>query len=288
MFDLIIIGKGPAGIAAALYALRANLKVMIIAKDAGTLPQAHLIENYYGLEKPISGEELFEIGIHQAKTLGAEFLDDEVLGLDFDGNFVVKTKTQSLSSISLIMATGISRKRGNVPGAAEFEGKGISYCAVCDGFFYRSKSVAVLGSGEYALHEAKDLLNVTDKVKILTNGQPLTVKIPDDIEVIQTPILKLFGDGNLEGVEFKDGAKLELNGLFVALGSASASDFARKIGAAVEGNQIVVNKDMQTTVPGLYAAGDCVGGPFQVGVSVGEGTIAGLNAIKYIRDKKRG
>ncbi len=287
MTDLIIIGKGPAGISAALYALRANMKVTVVGKDIGSLAQAHAIENYYGLSTPLSGTELAQIGVNQAKTLGAEFLEEEVLDLDFNGQFVLKTKTTTLSSKALIMATGSARKKGNIPGMADYETKGISYCAVCDGFFYRGKDVAVLGSGEYALHEAKELLAITEHVTILTNGEPLKVEVPSEIKVIETPVKKLFGESHLEGLEFKDDSQLNVSGLFVALGSASAADFARKIGAAVDGSKINVDANMQTSVPGLFAAGDCTGGTLQVAVAVGEGAIAGLSAVKYIREQKK-
>lgn len=287
MTDLIIIGKGPAGISAALYALRANMKVTVVGKDVGSLAQAHAIENYYGLSTPLSGTELAQIGVKQAKTLGAEFLEEEVLDLDFNGQFVLKTKTTTLSSKALIMATGSARKKGNIPGMADYETKGISYCAVCDGFFYRGKDVAVLGSGEYALHEAKELLAITEYVTILTNGEPLKVEVPSEIKVIDTLVKKLFGESHLEGLEFKDDSQLNVSGLFVALGSASAADFARKIGAAVDGSKINVDANMQTSVPGLFAAGDCTGGTLQVAVAVGEGAIAGLSAVKYIREQKK-
>lgn len=285
MTDLLIIGKGPAGISAALYALRANMKVMIVGKNMGSLAQAHKIENYYGLSTPLSGSDLAQIGIEQAKSLGAEFLDDEVLDLDFNGNFLVKTKTALLSSKALILATGSTRKKGTIPGMADYETRGISYCAVCDGFFYRDKEVAVLGSGEYALHEAKELQAVTGQVSILTNGEALKVEVPSEIKVVETQVKSLFGEAHLEGVEFNDGRRLNVSGLFVALGSASATDFARKIGAAVDGSKINVDANMQTSVPGLFAAGDCTGGTLQVAVAVGKGAIAGLSAVKYIREK---
>lgn len=287
MTDLLIIGKGPAGISAALYALRANMKVTIVAKDTGVLSQAHLIENYYGLASPLEGTVLAEIGVKQAVALGAELIEEEILSLDFNEHFMVKTKARELTSTSLIMATGAARKKGNVPGIQDFEGRGLSYCAVCDGFFYRGKTVAVLGSGEYALHEAQELVAITGGVTILTNGQPLTVEVPPEIKVIELPVKKIFGEAHLEGAEFSDGSKQEFTGLFVALGSASAADFARSIGATIDGAKIIVDTNMQTNVPGLFAAGDCIGGTLQVAVAVGEGAKAGLSAIKYIREKRK-
>ena len=113
------------------------------------------------------------------------------------------------------------------------------------------------------------------------------MEVPSEIKVIETPVKKLFGESHLEGLEFKDDSQLNVSGLFVALGSASAADFARKIGAAVDGSKINVDANMQTSVPGLFAAGDCTGGTLQVAVAVGEGAIAGLSAVKYIREQKK-
>ena len=170
----------------------------------------------------------------------------------------------------------------NIPGIKEFEGKGVSYCAVCDAFFYRGKDVAVLGNGAYALHEIGDLSGVAESVTLLTNGVEPNGDF-GNIKIITDPIDSLYGENRLSGVKFKDGSILPVSGLFIALGSAAASDLAKKVGALVEGNSIKVGADMSTGLPGLFAAGDCTGGLLQVSVAVGEGAKAAMSAIKFVK-----
>jgi thioredoxin reductase (NADPH) len=246
-----------------------------------------MIENYYGLVKPLSGPELAEVGKNQALALGAKIADDEVTDLFFDGSeFVAKGLSGEYRGKACIMATGSARKKQALPGMAELEGHGVSYCAVCDAFFYRKKKVAVLGSAEYALHEVSELLPVASSVTLLTHGNPTSATFPDTVPVEKRQIAELLGEGTFRGVRYEDGTEEAFDGLFVALGSASASDLARKAGAAFDGANPVLGPDFQTTVPGLFAAGDCTGGTLQVSVAVGEGAVAGLAAIKYLREKR--
>ncbi len=284
MFDSIIIGNGPAGISAALYLLRAKRTVLIIGKDIGALEKAHIIENYYGLPAPISGAELHANGLKQAEALGAEFSSEEVLGLGYGSEgFIVQTKTQSLEAKTVLLATGAPRSKLNIKGLKELEGKGVSYCAICDAFFFRGKNVAVIGNAEFALHEIADLAPHASKITLLTNGKELKITPPENVEVIETAIESLAGEDRLNAVNFKDGTSLALDGVFLALGQAAASDLARKVGAMVDGNSIVVDTDMKTTVPSLFAAGDCIGGVLQISTAVGEGAKAGLSMIAQLR-----
>lgn len=287
MADMLIIGYGPAGVSASLYALRSGLDVLMVGKDSGALEKAHMIENYYGLEKPLSGTDLFAVGKRQAETLGAKIVDDEVTDLFFDSKEFVATGLQGeYRGRACIMATGSARKKQPLPRMAELEGHGVSYCAICDAFFYRGKDVAVLGSGEYALHECNELVNVVGSVTLLTNGAEPTAAFPENVKIDKRPLKALLGEGQLTGVVFMDESEVKLDGLFVALGSASAMDLARKAGAAFDGGNVVLDKGFMTTVPGLFAAGDCTGGTLQVAIAVGEGAIAGLAAIKYLRETR--
>lgn len=176
MYDVIIIGAGPAGISASLYTLRGNLKTLIIYKEKSSLEKAKIVENYYGFEKGIKGEELYKIGIEQAKNLGAEILNDEVtnIKIEIEENkqlFKVQTLNGEFKSKSLILATGNKKNKPNIEKIDEFKGRGISYCAICDGFFYKNKDIAVIGDGNYAISEAIDLQNIAKSVNILTNGK---------------------------------------------------------------------------------------------------------------------
>lgn len=287
MFDMLIVGYGPAGVSAALYGLRAGLSVLLVGKDGGSLEKAHLIQNYYGLEKSLTGAELLEVGKKQALELGATITEDEITDLMFDGSGFVATGLKgTYKGKTCVMASGSARKKHPLPGMAEMEGHGVSYCAVCDAFFYREKNVAVLGSGEYALHEANELLQVVSSVTLLTNGAPLTASFPESIKVENRRLQSLVGEGSFEGVLLEDGSESRFDGLFVAMGSANATDLALKAGAAFDNGTLVLDQDFQTTIPGLYAAGDCTGGVLQISVAVGEGAKAGLAAIKYLRELK--
>lgn len=287
MSDVLILGYGPAGVSASLYALRSGLDVQLVGKDNGALGKAHLIQNYYGLEKPLTGEELLQVGKKQALELGAKIAEDEVTDLMFNGSEFVATGLRGeYHGKVCVMATGAARKKQPLPGMAEMEGHGVSYCAVCDAFFYRQKNVAVMGSGEYALHETMELLNVVNSVTLLTNGVPLTATFPENV-VVKTEKLKgVVGEESFKGVEFENGSIAEFDGLFVALGSANATDLALKAGAAFDQGKLVLDENLQTTVPGLYAAGDCTGGVLQVSVAVGEGARAALAAIKFLRENR--
>ena len=164
------------------------------------------------------------------------------------------------------------------------EGHGVSYCATCDAFFYRGKDVAVLGNGEYALHEVQALLPVVKSVTLLTNGSPLTAQFPPEVTVHPEKIDAILGEERVTGVQLNSGGIVELSGVFVALGVAGSTALARKLGAEVDGNRIVVDpRTMQTTLPGLYAAGDCTGGLLQVAKAVYEGALAGTEAAKALR-----
>ena len=287
-YDCIIIGKGPAGISAGLYVKRANLKVLVIGKDGGSLEKTKEIDNYYGFKNTISGKELLINGIEQAKRLGIEIETDEVIGLEFDGEYKVKTRNREFTSKALILATGARRNVPTIKGVKEFEGKGVSYCAICDAFFYRNRDVAVLGSGDYAISEAKQLLPIANSVTILTNGEQIVENRDIDMEKIQIlekPINQFRGNDVIEEVVFDDNSKMKTSGIFIALGTASSTDLAKKLGAITNGNYIVVDKNMKTNVPGLYACGDCTGGLLQISKAVYEGAVAGLDVIKYIRKK---
>ena len=283
MNDVVIIGSGPAGLSAALYILRAGFSVTVIGKDNGALEKAESIQNYFGLERPMSGHELVEIGKHQVRELGGTILQDEVVGIKWDGDYTVSTVSTEISAKAIILTTGTSRKRMKIKNLDRLEGYGVSYCAICDAFLYRGKEVAVLGNGEYALHEVQELMNITGPITLLTNGMELAADFPSSVTVITTPLKELTGEQYLEAIRFQDGTSLETSCLFVALGTAKGSDLARKLGIRLEDERIVVNEQMDTGLPGVFAAGDCIGGVLQVSVAVGEGAKAALSCIRYLR-----
>ena len=286
MYDVIIIGAGPAGVSAAVYAKRGALNVLVIAKDTGTLEKAKKIENYYGF-KSITGEELYKNGLEQLKHLDIELIKDEVVQLNYTNKFEVTTVNNVFESKYVVLATGVSRNVPNIRGIKEFEGKGVSYCAICDAFFYRNKNVAVLGSGNYAIHEAEILKPVAKSVTLLTNNEKLVENRDIDLNVNEKKIREVRGYDKVDEVVFDDDTKEKVNGIFVAIGTASTNDLARKIGARVENNNIVVNENLETNVPGLYACGDCTGGILQISKATYEGTKVGLEIINKIKNGKK-
>ena len=280
MYDVVIIGSGPAGISAAIYLKRAKKNVIIVSKQKSALQKAEKIENYYGIES-ISGSELYNAGIKQAERLNIPIDEDEVTNISYENNFIVTTVNKEYQAKYVIIATGTNRVRPNIKGIKEFEGKGVSYCAICDAFFYRNKDVAVIGSGNYAIHEAEQLKPVVNSVTILTNGDKMVEnRSSSDFNIDETPIREFRGTNVIEEVEFDNNNTKKLDGVFVAIGTASSTDLARKIGAVIKNNYIVVNDNMETSVKGLYACGDCTGGILQINKAVYEGAKAALDIIK--------
>ena len=286
MADAIIIGGGPAGVSAALYTARAGIKTMIIHKGGGALEKAERIDNFYGCGG-IAGPELIKTGLAHAAAVGAEITQGEVVKIQRQAqeeHFIIETTEASYTASALLLATGTSRLTPKLPGLAAYEGKGVSYCAVCDAFFYRGKDVAVLGGGPYALSEAKELLPHAKSITFLTNGKEPSAQLPPEATVHTQKIREIQGDTRLTGVILEpDGEALSLHGLFIALGTAGASDLARKAGAFTENGAVIVDQNMQTGVPGLWAAGDCTPGMKQIAKAVYEGVIAGTDMIKYVR-----
>lgn len=288
MYDSVIIGSGPAGITAAIYMKRAGLNVVVIGKDDGALGKTNKVENYYGFENPISGNELLENGRKQAKRLGITIVEDEVVLIEIiDNGFQIKTVNSSFEAKTALLATGADRQIPNIKGMKEYEGKGVSYCAICDAFFYRNKKVAVLGSGNYAINEINTLLPVAASVTMITNGEKPIENRSSEIPIVEKKITEVRGDeSKIQQIDFEDESNLNIDGLFIAVGVASSTALARKIGAMINGKNIVVNEKQQTNVPGLYAAGDCTGGILQISKATYEGMKAGLDIIQYIKKTK--
>lgn len=286
MGKIVIVGSGPAGCSAALYAARAGMETTVISKGIGALQKAEQIQNYYGFEEGITGAELYRRGMAGAQAVGTQFVTAEVVGLDYAATLMVQTTAGDYPADAVILATGTGRIAPKIAGLAEHEGRGVSYCATCDAFFYRGKTAAVLGTGEYALHEVQALLPLAGKVILCTNGEPLTAEFPAGVTVCTEKLEAIEGEETVTALRLAGGGLLPADGLFVALGVAGSAALARKLGAPVENGRIVVDEKMQTGIPGLFAAGDCTGGMLQVCKAVYEGALAATEAIKQIRGKK--
>lgn len=292
MYDCIIIGAGPAGLSAALYTIRAGLNTQIIASGIGALEKASKIDNYFGFSQTVSGAQLIADTTEQVMRLGGTFLRAEVTDVrpTVDGGYeIVCDSGESYLCAALIFATGKSRGVPPIRGLADFEGAGVSHCAVCDGFFYRGKTVGVLGEGKFALSEARELEPLAASVSIYTNGKEPAFDISGlgTIKLDTRRVSSVAGERKISSVVFADGEAAPVDGLFIASGVAGSGEFAAKLGILTENGAVVTDKTGATNVPGIFAAGDCTGAPYQISVSVGEGARAGLAVTEYAREKKR-
>lgn len=289
IYDVIVIGKGPAGISTSLYARRSNLNVLVIGLDNSALLKAKCIDNYYG-NAHVDGKTLFELGINQAIDLGVEVKTEEILTIaldiiDSETNFKVETSKDTYLAKSVIIASGTKRSIPNIANLKQFEDKNLSYCAVCDGFFYRGRKAFVLGDGTYALSEAEELAKNASEVTIFTNGAHI-VSNNAKLKIEERKIKTFEGNEKLTHVVLENDEKIEVPSLFIAWKTAGGYDFARKLGAEVKNGQIVVNAKMETNIPGLYACGDVVGDPYQVAKAVYEGFVAGGCVSDFLKNKK--
>ena len=297
MFDVTIIGAGPAGISSALYAKRAGLNVLVLYYGESQLEKAHKIDNYYGFADGITGKDLYAAGISQARNLEIEVKEEEVVDIQpsTEKSFCITTSSAEYETTSIIIATGNKKLKPKISGLEEFESKGISYCAVCDGFFYRKKDVAVIGSKRYAFTEALHLAPIASSVTILTDGESAdelealkkqSGSLGEKITIDTRKIASITGAEKVDGVSFEQGDGIKANGIFIAVGEAGGADFARKLGLEMEKDSIRTNDKMETNAKGIFAAGNVSGGLLQVCKAVYEGGVAGLSAVSYVRSMK--
>lgn len=289
MKKALIIGAGPAGISASLYLARSGTaQVTVVTNGKSSLEKAEKIENYFGFSQPVSGKELLKNGRAGAERLGVSFIEAELLELTITPDMKFEAESTAGKDIydTVLIAAGSARKAPQIKGLKEFEGKGVSYCAVCDAFFYRGKAVAVIGSGEYAVHEAVTLMQTSPSVTLLTNGSALSAELPEGITLIDKKIAEITGDSKVRAVILQDGSKTDAEGIFIATGSAGSAEIARKTGVAADSGTIITDKDMATNIPGIYAAGDCTGGLLQVSKAVADGAIAAMSMIRFLKNQK--
>ncbi len=298
LYDVAIIGCGPGGLSAAIYTARAQLKTVVFGDyKKSNLYKSHIIANYLGFPEPVTGPFLAEKGVEHAKKFGAELVSNEIVHLSMheDGTFHLKDdKKATYNAKTVIIATGQSYALSGIKNEKELTGKGVSYCVVCDGFFFKGKNVVVIGNGNYAGEEALQLLNYTKNITILSHGKEFEFsrEMKKDLEennitLQKTPRIKeITGIGRAEKLILSDGAEIETHGVFMAVGVAGATAFAKKLGLEMENNYIRVNHDGKTNIPGIFAAGDCTGSPPQMATSVGNGCNAALSAIRLLRGAK--
>ncbi|MEM1586618.1 MAG: thioredoxin-disulfide reductase [Candidatus Bathyarchaeia archaeon] len=301
-WDLIIIGAGPAGLTAGIYGARSGLKTLILEKGqaGGALNEIPIIENYPGFPDGISGYELAEKLISQCVKFGAKIQEfEEVIGLDLGGSEkTVKTDKKTYLAESIIIASGSRHRRLNVPGEGEFEGKGVSYCALCDGPFFKNMKVLVVGGGNTAVTSTLYLSDLGVKVSLAHRRSQLRAEeiyvkeiTRRGIEILwNTEVKKIIGDNRVRGVVLYNNEKgeeftLDVDGVFILIGEVPNSDFAKASGIEVNSESyIVVDSLQRTNVPGVYAAGDVTINPVkQIGSATGQAIVAAIEAYRYIK-----
>jgi len=299
MFDIIIVGGGAAGLSAAIYTSRSGFDTALFDKGDSSLRMADVIENYLGFPEGIDSNELLKRSREQALKNGTNIIEEEVLSVSRkalngsdsgDGVYKAETSSDTFEAEGLIIATGTQHDKPDIEGLEELEGRGVSYCVMCDGPLYKGKKCVVVGSKSYAAKEALELREFTDDVTLITNGKDLDIesnlltKLDNkEVKIVEKNIDKVEGDKVLEAV-YVEGDKIDIDGLFVATGGASSLDFARKLGIGTKDGNIDVGQDMLTDVPRVYAAGDCTGSQNQVAVAVGEGAIASINLMEDLKE----
>ena len=296
-FEVIILGSGPAGLQAAIHASRAKASVLVLGRShKSSIKKAH-VENYCCMGS-IDGDTLIRVGRKQAEKSGTRFLDEDVIETSRDGDWlIIKTESgKELKSRTLILAMGISRNKLNVPGEKDLLGRGVSYCVDCDAGFYRGEKVAVAGDESAAVSGALTLLFYADEVHLVCEGIKVTDVLVEQLRQSSVilhegrKVRKILGEGQVRGLELDNGEKLDVAGVFIELGAKGAIELASILGVALDSETmkfIVTGKKQETNVPGVYAAGDICGPPWQVAKAVGEGCVAGLEAAHYAKKMRK-
>jgi thioredoxin reductase (NADPH) len=302
LYDVIVVGGGPGGLSAALYASRAKLKTLVLdkSKTAGSLAYASLIENYPGLEKPMTGGELLDVFRKQAESFGAEYKEEQVIGASLSGDVKeVFTMEASYQGKTVIIATGSMGRKATIRGEEEFLGRGVSYCAICDAAFFKGKTVCVLGDSEEAAKEAGVLARFAETVYLISPSQKL--KVEEDYPALQISNVKLLlgrvvtaieGGDAVERIRIKASgveSELALDGVFVYLmGNKPIIDFLQGAVEVSEEGCVMTNRFMETNIPGVFSAGDvtCTEAR-QVIIAASHGCLAALSAEKHIFGRKK-
>lgn len=284
MFDVAIIGSGPAALSAAVNCRQRNKTVCVFGRslDSSLLFAAEKVDNYLGLPDQ-SGEELLNQFYAHAVRQGVEFKESRISQiLSMGDQFMINAENEFFQAKALILAIGLNKSRG-IAGEAEYLGKGVSYCATCDGMLYRNKKVVVVGENEEGEAEANFLSDVCESVLYLPLYQPV-LNLKETVTVLKGKPTAVLGEtGRVSALEV-DGEKIPCDGIFFAKNSTPPESLL--FGLATDGKNIIVDRSMATNLPGVYAAGDCTGAPFQIAKAVGEGLVAALSVAAYIDAKK--
>lgn len=298
IWDVIVIGTGVAGLSAGMYCGRFNLKTLVIGElPGGIITTTHLVENYPGIPS-ITGADMGMVFLEHAQKFGAQMEFGRVADVSKSGeNFSVKTSSKTFTGRSIIMATGTEYKKLGVPGEKELSGKGVSYCALCDGAFFKNKDVCLVGGGDSSAIEALILEEHCKKVymivrKDVLRAEPVNyekVMSSKKIEVrFKTEIAEIRGKEKVESILLKSGEEIPLQGAFIAIGHTALSGLAEKLGCTLDDHkQIKINRNSETNVPGVFAAGDVCDTSFKQAITgASEAVTASYFAYQYLQKAK--
>jgi len=297
IYDVVIIGAGPAGIQAAIHASRKKTSVLVLGRAGNSALHGAHIENYAFVAGVSIGAGLLEIGLEQAKNFGAEISPEDVLKItQEDALFSIELESgRSVGARTVIFCMGVSKKKLGVAGEKEFAGKGVSYCVDCDANFYRGATVVVAGDRSAAVDGALTLLDYAAKVYLVAAELNVSEELLErlkasQVECIESAVQQINGDRVVNSLLLANGATLEAEGVFIELGSKGALELATQIGVQLDTESfkyIETNRRQETNIPGVYAAGDIVGPPYQMAKAVGEGCVAGMEAATYARRMRK-
>ena len=295
-YDVVVVGAGPAGLQAAIHASRKKVSVLVLGKEhKSSLFRAH-VENMVSLFNA-TGKTMLETGRRQARNFGSRFKDEDILRISAESDrFQLETESSDrLSAKALVLATGTARNTLRAKGEKELVGKGVSYCVDCDGNFYRGEEVAVVGSESAAADGALTLAEIAGKVHLICDdlkiSEALLRKLDNSQVVVHrgAKVTEIAGQEQVKALVLDDGTTLAAAGVFIELGAKSLMELATSLGVALDDTMrfIQTDKSQRTNVPGVFAAGDICGPPWQVAKAVGEGCVAGLNAADYAKKRKK-
>jgi thioredoxin reductase (NADPH) len=294
MYDVAIIGCGPAGLQAAIHAAGKKTRVIVFGKPRkSSLYKAH-VANFCCYEKPVKGKQILGVGRLQAEGFGAEFVEEDIVETKIEDQAfsLVSESGKSFTSHALILSMGIARKELRVKGEKRLVGRGVSYCVDCDANFFKGMDVAVVGNESAAVTGALTLLSYAKNVTLICRKLVVTDALLDrlkdsQVDVIQdTWVKEVLGENELEGLLLKNEDTLKVDGVFVELGAKGALELAANLGVVFDAetfSYIETNKKQETNLPGIYAAGDITGQPWQIAKAIGEGCVAGMEAAEYVK-----
>ena len=292
MYDTLILGGGPAGYSAAIYSARYNLKCIVIAKEpGGVMNEAYRVENYPGFHS-INGIELMDKIKEHVNYLGVEVREEEILDVSKrEKSFVIKTNKNKYESRTIIIALGAEHRKLNVPGEKDLEKKGISYCYTCDGAFYKNKRVIVVGGGDAAAQAVLLLASYNNDVIMLyrsnIRAEPAyqeQFKKLKNVKLLRGEISRVNGKNKVESVILKDGNKMDVDGVFVEIGSEPNLSLFRKLSLELENGYIKIDRNMRTSIEGVFAAGDITNIVFRQAITAaGDGSIAANSVYLYLK-----